>query len=291
MRLLKVAAGVVNQTPLDWDGNADNIRGAIVAAREAGVGILCLPELCVTGYGCEDAFQSPAVVEMAWKVLDELLAETEGIVVSLSLPVSHRNALYNCACIVADGRLHGLVAKKYLAGDGLHYEPRWFKAWPANVVATLDRDGASYPIGDIHFDCGGLKIGFEICEDAWVAQRPGSDLSLEGVDIILNPSASHFSFGKLEVRKRFVIEGSRAFGVTYVYSNLIGNEAGRAIYDGGAIIASGGELVTIVTSASSNPLSRPGSRTVTRTVASATNVKDSLAVVAPGWMMPLTRHS
>ena len=60
--------------------------------------------------------------------------------------------------------------------------------------------------------------------------------------MILNPSASHFAFGKIEVRRRFVLEGSRAFGVSYVYSNLLGNEAGRAIYDGGALIASAGQL-------------------------------------------------
>ncbi len=58
---------------------------------------------------------------------------------------------------------------------------------------------------------------------------------MHGIDLILNPSASHFAFGKLEVRKRFVLEGSRAFGVSYVYANLLGNEAGRAIYDGGAL--------------------------------------------------------
>jgi NAD+ synthase (glutamine-hydrolysing) len=107
----------------------------------------------------------------------------------------------------------------------------------------VELDGAVYPLGDIYFNVGGIKIGFEICEDAWVAKRPGAGLALEGADLILNPSASHFAFGKIEVRKRFVIEGSRAFGVTYVYSNLVGNEAGRAIYDGGAIIASGGKLV------------------------------------------------
>jgi len=104
-------------------------------------------------------------------------------------------------------------------------------------------DGTTLPIGDIHFDIGGVQIGFEICEDAWVANRPGATLALHGIDLILNPSASHFAFGKLEVRKRFVLEGSRAFGVSYVYSNLLGNEAGRAIYDGGALIASGGKLV------------------------------------------------
>ena len=88
-----------------------------------------------------------------------------------------------------------------------------------------------------------MRIGFEICEDAWVADRPGGKLARHGVDLILNPSASHFAFGKHEIRKRFVTEGSRAFNVGYVYANLLGNESGRAIYDGDAMIAQAGKLL------------------------------------------------
>ncbi|RKZ74659.1 MAG: NAD(+) synthase, partial [Gammaproteobacteria bacterium] len=65
----------------------------------------------------------------------------------------------------------------------------------------------------------------------------------KGVDIILNPSASHFAFNKHKVRERFVLEGSRAFSVSYIYTNLLGNEAGRAIYDGDAMIAMGEQLL------------------------------------------------
>src|SRR5207302_4690827 len=115
---------------------------------------------------------------------------------------------------------------------------------PAGVRDELAApDGTKVPIGDLHFDIGGIRIGFEICEDAWVANRPGATLALHGIDLIFNPSASHFAFGKLEVRKRFVLEGSRAFGVSYVYTNLLGNESGRAIYDGGALVASAGKLL------------------------------------------------
>jgi NAD+ synthase (glutamine-hydrolysing) len=178
---------------------------------------------------------------MAWRMLQEILPSTKGMVVSVGLPVLYRNALFNAACMIVDGAIVGFVAKRYLASDGLHYEPRWFKAWPEGRVATLK--GSRLPIGDLYFDIGGVTIGFEICEDAWVATRPGSALARKGVDIILNPSASHFAFGKIDIRKRFVLEGSRAFGVTYVYTNLLGNEAGRAIYDGGALIASGGRMV------------------------------------------------
>ncbi len=180
----------------------------------------------------------------AWEALQELLPETRGMVVSLGLPVFHRNGLFNCAALAVDGRVAGLAAKRFLAGDGIHYEPRWFKPWPTGVRDEFAAPcGEIIPIGDLYFDVGGIRIGFEICEDAWVANRPGAALALCGVDLILNPSASHFAFGKLEVRKRFVLEGSRAFGVSYVYSNLLGNESGRAIYDGGAMIATGGRLL------------------------------------------------
>jgi NAD+ synthase (glutamine-hydrolysing) len=243
MKLVRVGAAVVNQTPLDWKGNQANIVACIREARERGVSILCLPELCITGYGCEDAFHSRGIQETALRVLEEIIPSTQGIVVSVGLPVLHRNAVFNAACLVADGKVLGLVTKRYLAGDGIHYEPRWFKPWPVGKRATFEMGSSSVPIGDLYFDVGGIKIGFEICEDAWVARRPGADLAAKGVDVILNPSASHFALGKQTIRERLVVEGSRAFGVTYLYANLLGNEGGRVIYDGGAIIASGGNVM------------------------------------------------
>ena len=243
VKLINVAAGVLNQTPLDWDSNADNIRAALRAASDGGVQLLCLPELCICGYGCEDAFYSPGLVEMSSRVLFELLPATKGMIVSLGLPVIYRGGLFNCAAVAVDGKLIGLAAKQNLAGEGLHYEPRWFKEWPNDAVGEVELQGESYPIGDLMFDCGGVNLGFEICEDAWVLDRPGGELAQQGADLILNPSASHFAFDKLAVRRRLVLDGSRAFCTVYVYANLLGNEAGRAIYDGDAMIASGGTLL------------------------------------------------
>ena len=80
MKLLRVSAAVINTTPLDWDGNRRRISGAIGAARAAGVSILCLPELCITGYGCEDAFHAPGLQQTALEVLHELLPETCGMI-------------------------------------------------------------------------------------------------------------------------------------------------------------------------------------------------------------------
>ncbi|HSI85268.1 MAG: NAD(+) synthase [Candidatus Methylacidiphilales bacterium] len=243
MKLIKVAAAVLNQTPIDWDNNEANIRNALRMSRAVGATIVCMPELCVTGYGCEDAFHASGTHQMAWQILQNLLPETRGMIVCIGLPVLFQNGLYNCAALVVDGVVAGFVAKRFLAGDGIHYEPRWFKPWTSGARREIILDGHAYPIGDLRFEVGGVKIGFEICEDAWVAARPGATLALRGIDVILNPSASHFAFGKINVRRRFVLEGSRAFGVSYIYSNLLGNESGRAIYDGGALIASAGRML------------------------------------------------
>jgi len=243
VKLIRVGAAVLNQTPLDWDGNRRRIEQAIAQARAEGVSILCLPELCISGYGCEDAFHSPGLHQTALDLLVEIAPSSGGMIVSLGLPLYWNRALYNAAALLVDGRVAGLSAKRHLAGDGIHYEPRWFKPWPEGHTAEVEIGGRAVPVGDVLFDVGGVKIGFEICEDAWVANRPGGHMALEGVDVILNPSASHFAFGKDDVRQRFVTEGSRAFGVAYLYSNLLGNEAGRIIYDGGALIASAGQLV------------------------------------------------
>lgn len=240
---LRVAAAALNQTPLDWDNNLRHLALALESARQQEASLLCLPELCLTGYGCEDAFLSPAVLEQGWNGLLEILPQTRGMIVSLGLPLMVRKAVYNTACLIADGQILGFVAKMNLAGDGLHYEPRWFKPWPQGVQTSFTTPQGEFPVGDLIFEISGLRIGFEICEDAWVASRPGASLCRRAVDLILNPSASHFAFGKQRIRERFVLEGSRAYGVGYVYANLLGNEAGRAIYDGSTLIASCGEIV------------------------------------------------
>lgn len=244
MKLITLAAAAVNTTPKDWVGNCDKIVAVIREARTQAVDLLCLPELCVTGYGCEDEFHAPYVTELAIRFLQErIVPETLGLIVAVGLPLAYAGSVYNVIAVMVDGRLVGFTAKQNLAGDGIHYEPRFFKAWPAGVVAEYRLPtGGKVPLGDLLYDLAGVRVAVEICEDAWVAGRPGVSHSRHGVDVILNPSASHFSFGKAVVRERFVCEGSRAFNCAYVYANLLGNEAGRAIYDGDCMIASGGHV-------------------------------------------------
>lgn len=243
MKTLKVSAACLNQTPMDWGGNFTRIKGAVAEAQSVGVDVLCLPELAITGYGCEDMFLAPDVCLRAEEMLEKILNLAPEMVVAVGLPWRHQNTVFNVAAVICGGEVLGLYAKQNLAGDGVHYEPRWFSAWPVGEVGVTEICGGEVLIGDLLFEVGGVTVGLEICEDAWVADRPGSGICAYGVDMILNPSASHFAFGKQKVRERFVLEGSRAFGVAYVYANLLGNESGRVVFDGGAMIASCGELI------------------------------------------------
>ena len=176
MQLIRVAGCALNQTPLDWDGNRDRIIAAIAAARDAGASVLCLPELCITGYGCDDAFQSPGVQRTALEILGEIAPATRGIIAAIGLPVRFESGLYDAAAVVVDGSVAGIVCKQNLAGDGIHYEPRWFRPWIRGRRGTVAVAGRETPLGDLRFQCGDVRIGFEICEDAWVADRPGACL-------------------------------------------------------------------------------------------------------------------
>jgi NAD+ synthase (glutamine-hydrolysing) len=243
MLKLRLAAAALNQTPMDWAGNRDRIVVAIEAARAADASVLCLPELCVSGYGCEDHFFSAGVQKATLEMLAEIMPATRGMAVAMGLPVMVNRGLYNAAALVCDGELMGLTLKQHLAGDGLHYEPRWFRKWPAAAVERVELLGREIPVGDLLYNCGGVRIGIEICRDAWVADRPGSRLAAGGADILLNPTASHFAFGKQDIRRRLVLEGSRQFDVSFAFANLLGNEAGRAIFDGGTHISSSGVML------------------------------------------------
>ena len=240
---MQLAGATLNQTPLDWDNNTHNILEALQQAKAQGVNLLCLPELCITGYGCEDMFLAPWVADKAWQQLQEITLHTDGIAVAVGLPVWYQQQLYNCVAMVSQQQILGFQAKQKLPNYGVHYEQRWFTPWQPNQQATLVVQGNRYVFGDSTYNIKGKKIGFEICEEAWNEDRPACRLVKENVDIILNPSGSHFALNKDKERRELVINSSKQFNCTYVYTNILGNEAGRIIYDGDVIMATRGTLI------------------------------------------------
>jgi NAD+ synthase (glutamine-hydrolysing) len=243
---LKIGGATVNQTPIDWNNNTGNILAAIDAARKENIDILCFPEMSITGYGSEDLFLSEWVPQRSWEELKKIKESCINITVAVGLPVRIGDLTYNGACVIHNQKILGITLKQNLARDGVHYEPRWFNPWKPGEIAELEKDGEVIPVGDVIYQSNGISFGFEICEDAWRKDRAGYALSKKGVDLILNPSASHFAFGKSELREQqVVIEGSGKFNCAYVFVNLLGNEAGRMIYDGDIIIGQKGKILAV----------------------------------------------
>jgi NAD+ synthase (glutamine-hydrolysing) len=244
MNALKIAGATLNQTPLDWKGNFERIVLAIQQARTAQVELLCFPELTLTGYGAEDLFLSPWFAEKAKLQLEQLLPHSHDITLAVGLPIRLENKVYNTMAILENGAVKGIVAKQFMAIDGVHYEFRWFTPWPAFQQTTVEINGTQVPFGDLTFHLKGIHYGFEICEDAWRGDaRPGYRLCERKVDLIFNPSASHFAMNKTLERKALVSKSSELFNCYYFYVNLLGNEAGKMIFDGEILFAKEGEVL------------------------------------------------
>ena len=240
-----IAAGSLNQTVGDWQGNARRIREAIQQARQRGARLLVLPEMCVPGYSLGDRLMMRDTINRSWTMLNELRTDTAGMVVMLGLPVRHRDVLYNVVAVVADGEIRGLVPKENLATGDVQYENRWFSGWPRGHVERFDLDdGRFIPMGSLVFEAHGLgRFGVEVCEDGWKGSRPGSLYALMGAHIIANPSASWFVLGKHRVRREMVQQLSREDHVVYVYTSLSGCDATRLVFDGSVFIAQDGQTL------------------------------------------------
>ncbi|MGQ8365853.1 NAD(+) synthase [Glaciecola sp. 1036] len=246
----RIGTVALRQIPFDFNGNVKRIMQAYEQALSANVNLLLFPELALTGYGCEDNFTFQEFNDAAEAALARVIQgiqqscnqdSANNMIMALGMPIMFPGGqVFNAIAVISQQGLHGFSCKQFLARNGLHYEPRWFEAWPRKKV--MNHPKFNVPMGDIVIDAMGIRIGFETCEDSWISNRPGRDLYQRNVDVILNPSASHFAVGKNAIRKQFVREGSRAFGVAYAYANLNGTENGTSIFDAGCMIASEGDI-------------------------------------------------
>ena len=101
-------------------------------------------------------------------------------IVIVGLPFSFAGGLYNCSAVIANGKLLALVPKTILAGDGVHYETRWFCAYTQNrkhkvCFPSLDKKASQEEeslFGLMAFSHNGVRFIIENCRDAWGLCRP-----------------------------------------------------------------------------------------------------------------------
>ena len=243
---IRIASSNLNQTPLDWNRNLKNIKKSIELAKKNKVEILCLPELSITGYGCQDLFYHQWFIEKSYEILDEIIEYTESITLIIGNPVIHKEKLYNGCCIIKDKNILGFFTKSNLPNDGIHYEKRWFDSWELGKIDQIKYNNKKYPIGNIQIEYNkDITLGFEICRDMWDEERPANYIKTKKNLIIFNPLASHYAFKKFDFRKKLVLESSEKYNCSYLSVNLLGNESGKVIFEGDTILASKGKLLSI----------------------------------------------
>ncbi|MGJ4789661.1 NAD(+) synthase [Leptospira koniambonensis] len=233
MSVYRCTAVSLKTTALDFKGNREKILAAIQANENSS--LILFPELCISGYGCEDTFYFPWVWEQSWKSLLEIAKATSGKTVIVGLPFFQSPYLFNVTAVLQNGKILGLVPKQNLAQTGVHYENRWFTKGEESRNYAITPDGSELPFGSLLFESADFNFGIEICEDSWVQVRPGQYLVEAGADLILSPGASHFALGKQDVRKKMFSESSRNSSTAILYANLDGNESGRLIFEGGCM--------------------------------------------------------
>lgn len=221
------------------DKNVDAILEMIEQHPESDV--LLFPELSLTGYTCGDLFGQQKLIDNAWWGLIRLARGVKNQVVVVGLPVEVEGALYNCAAVLNDRKILGIVPKTYLPNYKEFYEKRWFKSGK-NTQSTLERE---IPFGtNLLFKWYDLIIGVEICEDLWVTIPPSSYQTLAGANLILNLSASNETVGKADYR-RSLVENQSGRGIcAYAYSSAGPSESSSDLVFGGhCLIADNGHVV------------------------------------------------
>ena len=166
----RVAAAAPRLRVADPDYNAGQLETVIDRAVAQQVRLLVTPELSVTGYTCADLFFTAALQQAADRAVQRLAAYTAGkdIAVLIGAPVPYKNSLYNCALLLRDGQVQGMVPKVHLANYNEFYEKRWFSSGAEVTEDMAELLGEPVPVlPRAVFRVGGTLLGVEICEDMW----------------------------------------------------------------------------------------------------------------------------
>lgn len=241
---IRVAAATPRVKVADVDANVEEICRMAEIAENKQVSILAFPELSVTGYSCGDLFAQELLISRAEEGIKRLKTFSRGksLTLVVGVPVRVRGSLYNCAAVIQNGSLKGIVPKIYLPTYNEFYESRWFSSGCDFLSDTLSaygliednaKDCSSPAAGaeisyaghkvnvypNMLFNVGRATLAIEICEDLWTPIPPSSHHALAGAQIIVNLSASNEVLMKHQYRKQLISQQSARTISAYVYSS------------------------------------------------------------------------
>lgn len=245
---ITLSAGVPEVSVAAPTKNAESICRIIDEAYEKNAAVLTLPELSVTGYTCSDLFFSDSLIKSAERAVESIIEHTKDkkMLVFVGVPVSAHGKLYNCAAVISNGELLGLVPKTNIPNYSEFYELRHFTPAPEtdSVVRFCGRD-VNFGVHQI-FSCAempSLRVSAEICEDMWVADAPSTHHAMAGATVIVNLSASNETVCKDAYRKMLVSSASGKLICAYVYADAgVGESTTDIVFSGHSMIAQNGAV-------------------------------------------------
>jgi NAD+ synthase (glutamine-hydrolysing) len=246
---ISVACGAPKLRLADCDYNAEQTFTMMRTAEKAGVRVLVLPELGLTGYTCGDLFWQEALLRGAEQALSTVLEATRNleVVTAVGMPVQENNKLYNCAVIIQKGKILGVVPKTHLPNYGEFYEKRQFAPAPdtARRITLCGQEVLFAPCQVFRCEnIPGLTLGFEICEDLWRPDSPSLRMAQAGATIIGNLSASNDLIGKDAYRRQLVTMQSAKLLCGYLYASAgEGESTSDVVYGAQQLIAENGTLL------------------------------------------------
>jgi NAD+ synthase (glutamine-hydrolysing) len=243
---LRVATACPPVTVADVPANTAAVRECYLAAVAEHCAVVVTPELSLTGYSLGDLVLRRGLRAAALDALAALAADTatHATILVVGLPLAQLDAIYNVAAVLAGGRVIGLVPKTHLPTYGEFYEKRWYQSW-LGADTTINIAGESVPFGTgLVFVVGDCRFGVEICEDLWVNHAPSQRLVDNGVQVVLNPSASPELVGKAAYRRDLVRMHSARIVAGYVYAGCDWTESTMdVVMSGHQLIASQGVIL------------------------------------------------
>lgn len=244
---IKVAAAIPQVKVADCSFNTERIIEMIKQATERGVNVVVFPELSITSYSCGDLFRQSALLRKAEQSLEAIAEATEQLqtVAIVGLPVAINDALYNCAAVVAQGEVVGIVPKTHIPNYGALYEGRTFASGDELLSSEIWLAGGYVQASrDLMFDIDGVRFAVEIGEDLWAPIPPSTHKAMGGAQLIFNLSAASESLGKYDYIRQLISQQSARTHCGYIYASAgYGESSADAIFAGNGFIAEDGKLL------------------------------------------------
>ncbi|WP_017759718.1 NAD(+) synthase [Pseudacidovorax intermedius] len=246
----RVAVAMPRNRVADPLSNAAETIRLYREAEAQGAAVVAFPELGLSAYTCDDLFHQSALLDGCEEALAQVVEASRDLnavaIVGAPLRVEHR--LFNCAVVVARGRVLAVLPKTYLPNYGEFYEARQFNAAGSAVADHVQLFGHRVPFGtDIVVrarELPLLALHVEICEDLWTPIPPSSFAALAGATVLVNLSASNILVGKSAYRHALVGQQSARCIAAYLYTSAgIGESTTDLAWDGQSLIYECGELV------------------------------------------------